>query len=258
MAVNQFEMLQSLIRRIQNRIVRESFREDIADDDIATPEGFLKAKCLHHDNDTGVMTLMRLFLFYVIREEGRRLHPAMYTYPVDDYQASVKFKPQVVFWFWEPQNEAKTRKRPAKRVRASFRLVRETLETLTVADVDRLKQRVKAEFPRSYRFKTGRLKASYRDKENGLELTLAPYSRTEAKEFIGKILDVADVTPDWDLFSISEYPDRNFSEQSRITILGESKKLPDKRPIANVYLKKAELHIHGNTESMVLYDSYSL
>ena len=109
---NEFEQLQSLIRRIQNRKVREAFRDDISETDLATPEGFLKAQCLHHDNDTGVMTLMRLWTFYMLREEGKNLHPAMYAYPLEDYQKQVTFRPQVVLSFLEPSLEAKTNKRP--------------------------------------------------------------------------------------------------------------------------------------------------
>ena len=256
MPTNDFEQLQSVVRRLHNRIVRDDFRDDIQDDDLQTPEGALRYACLVKENDSAQMMCMRFWVFYLMREYGSRLHPAMYIHPVEDYQESVQFKPQLVMWFWEPQAEAKLRNKPAKRVRVSFRLVKETSETISQVDIDGLKSRVKTEFPKSYRFKTGRYKASYRDKPNGIELILAPYDEGQAKTMVEKVLNIAQVRTDWTNFSISTHPDRNYTQQEYVQILGERKKLPSKRPITNVYLKKAELHIHGLTESVPIFESY--
>lgn len=256
MPTNDWEQLQSVYLRIQNRIVREDFSGVIADDDIVTPEGALRYACMLKDNDTADMTLLRLWLFYIVREHAKRLQAPMYAYPVDDYQEVRTFRPQILLEFWELQAEARRNNRDIVRRRASFRLMNETSSTVTESQISAIGNRIRTAFPTSYRFKTGRFKCSYRDVSNGIELIAQPYSQAEGKEFIGKVLQAANIPPDWDRFTVSQYPSRNFNTQQYQTILGKSVKLKKRRPIANTYLRRATLHLHGRTESVILYEDW--
>lgn len=252
MPTNDFEQLQNVIRRIHNKIVRDDFRDDIDDDNISTPESALKYACTIKDNDTADMMLLRTMLFYTMREFSKRQQPEMYAFPVQDYQRQVTFKPQVVMTFLEEKASAKQHNRRPIRRRASFRLMDERSDSITHGDINTLSTRIKNNFPSSYRLQCGRLKASYRDKANGVELVVAPYSENNGKDFIKRVLQAASLTPDWDKLSYSR-SERNYSEKEYVTILGERTQLPQSRPLAEVYLREAWLHVHGKTQSILLH-----
>ncbi|MGF1535365.1 MAG: hypothetical protein ACFB4J_02605 [Elainellaceae cyanobacterium] len=255
-APNDFENLQSVYMRVYNRMVRESFREDIPDDAFSTPEAQMRYACLIKDNDTATMMQLRSNLFLMIREEAARLQAPIYGIPTAEYQEAVRFRPQVQLHFEEPRDEAAAANRERKRVRASFRLMNKTPETVTQTDMTALRNRIAQQFPRSYRFRTGRYKLSYRHREEGLELVIPPYTEPEGRQFISKVLLVAGATPEWDRLTVSTYPDRNFNRREYARILGRRRRLPQQRPVANVYLKKAELKLHGMLTDAQLYETW--
>jgi hypothetical protein len=251
MPSNDFENLQSVYLRTYNKLVKKSFRADIDDDDFATPESQMRNACLIKDSDTATMMVLRSNLFYIVRGEARALHPPIYGLPAQDYHESVKFKPQVIFLFQESREDASKAKRRPKTVRASFRLNSKTTSNITQADIDRLTTKIKGQFPATYRFKTGRIKASYRDKDRGLELVLSPYSTNEAKTLITKLLSAQGVietgsdSPDWTKLSLSQKAVSNFDVNEYVRVLGKRKALPKRRPVTTVSLRRVELFLHG-------------
>lgn len=60
------------------------------------------------------------------------------------------------------------------------------------------------------------------------------------------------VTPDWELLTVSKVPERNYRREERKMILGESAKMPERRRIAKVRFKRAELKIHGRAKDVIL------
>ena len=256
MAIDEWALLKRVMMQIHNRVVRADFRADIPDDDIISDEGAFRRSCLIQPNDSVDIVQLKIFNFYVVREQAKRLQAPMYAFPVEEFQEAVQFKPQLILEFIEPSAEARRKNtRPVTR-RASYRLVNERSETITQSKIDTLQNRIRSQFPNSYKYKTGRYKASYRDKANGLELKMSPYAESDARDLVKRVLNVAAVTPNWDFFSISQYPDRNFNRVETVSILGKRTRLPQKRPIADVRFRRATLHIHGMKDSVVVDERY--
>lgn len=258
MPTNNWEQLQSVLMKVYNREVRENFREDIPDDDITTPESALKYACLIKDNDSVAMAQLRMMLFYNVRNKGSQL-PEIWTIP--DFQPDVynATRPQVIMLFAEKDDDYKRRKADRRKVvRVSFRLMNETSESLTEANINTLRNKINLEFPRSYFWTTGTYKCTYTDKENGLSLILPPESPGEGKSFVNKVLDVVGVPFDGDKWSVSNRPAQNFRERKTKYVAAQQKavNLPNRRPTAKVYLDKVELNIYGTQGNYLLIDRY--
>lgn len=248
---NEFENLQTVYMRTYNRLVQQSFRENIPDDDFSTPESQMKNACLVKDNDSASIMQLRVDLFFMVREEGKRLHPIHYEMPLPEWESTF-YRPQVILRFEEVRPPGGRVVNP-KTVRVSFRLTNETAETITQTEVDGLSRRIEQQFPRSYVFKTGRYKMSYRDKSHGYELILSPYSRAIGERMIGKVLAVGGHEPDWERMTVSEAPQRNYLRDEYIRVLGNRQMMPKRRRVAEVILKKAVLKVHGQLADIPLY-----
>lgn len=262
MSNQDWESLQSSLMLYYNRMVRESFRTDI-DEAGDTPESFLLRSCLIKDNDTAPMVSIKMLNFFFARNGYGKMDEIIYGIPVSQYDESVVYRPQVTLFFEETQidyeqripsqsQRLNTRK---KRVQVSFRYMNETQTTFNQAEVNRLKNELRTTFPLTYKFKTGRAKLSYRDKPNGYELIISPYTETEGRELITKVLALRNNTPDWELSTVSK-SNRNYNTTERQTILGKSYKKPSRRQIAEVKLKKATLHLQGLPKPIILLDRF--
>lgn len=76
--ISSWEHLQDLFRLYHNKLVREEFSDLGAlldDDDINIPRSSLKYGCTLKDDDTSTMTLLRLWLFYVVLRKASDFHP---------------------------------------------------------------------------------------------------------------------------------------------------------------------------------------
>lgn len=253
---NEFENLQSVYIRTYNRVVRQGFRDGIEDDDFSTPEGQMKRACLIQDNDSALQMLLRINLFYIVRGEAKQLHPPIYEMPISDNEP-VMLHPQVILKFQEDsENRHRRENRILKNVRVSFRMMDENTSTITQTEIDRLQRNIARLFPRDYKFKTGRYKVSYLDEVKGYRLILTPYSKAIGERLIEKVLSIRDHNPEWSRLSISEQPRRNFNTQEYTTILNERRRLPKPRSIAECFLKKATLKLHGHLAEIPLYETY--
>lgn len=251
-----FERLQDVYMRVYNRQVKASFRDDIADDDLSTSSGAMRDACLIKDTDNAQMMLLRLNLFYFVREEARNLQPINYLLPFPEWHDEVVNKPQVILYFEEPKEDAKKKKRRPITQRVAFRLMNETIETITKTDIEELSREIKQQFPRTYKFRKGRTKLSYRDRKNGYELIITPYSEQEGKTLITKVLALRDKVPDWELLTNSE-SGKNFAKRDTVIYQGKTVKLGEKRPIGYVMLRRAELKLPGGVKSEILYETWN-
>ncbi|MBT9314381.1 hypothetical protein [Leptothoe spongobia] len=253
--INEWEHLQSTLIRVQNRIVRDSFRADLDIDNLTIPESALRHACLIKDNDTTQMVSLRLKLFYDIRESGNHGMPPIFALPDFHPHQFVKGKPQVIFTFSEKTDAWKARgAKRRKQVRVSYRIMDRDSEAVTEAQLRQLATAINATFPRSWSFKTGRYKVSYRDKEHGWDFITAPYTVPDGKELISRVLSLEGSTPDWSLLSVSEHPNRNYRERRTARVLGKTKELDEQRQIATTVLDKVEVHLYGSLQNIVLID----
>lgn len=256
------EHLQDTVMRLLNKRVSRHFR-DVHNDETSgawnpnldSDRARLRVACTHLESDSMMETLTRLQLFLLEIGAGYDNLAIVYGLPAEEYH-KVKFVPNVVFKFQESVAIAKQKKRQPVRKQIAVRLVNESHKTITESKITQWSNDIKRLFPRNFVYKTGRLKASYRDPENGLRCILSPYSIPEAKEVLTKVMDFANITPDWSLLTESKITNKNFDKDEFVTILGKRKKLPAKRPVADTYLVRVDLKIHGRLEDVCLYTRF--
>jgi hypothetical protein len=254
-----WEHLQDQLRRIHNREVVEYFR-DAADDDITTSQGSLKVACKMDDADTAVMTLLRLFMFEFTVGRGRRLEVADLEPSGDlpSYAAIRRNKPIITLFFREDAEDADAGYQRIKG-EISFRLMNQTNTTISESEAKAYGRKIKTAFAAGNGFvwKRGKVMCSYTDWEKGYQLQLLARNAAEGKRVVEQVLDIQSHTPDWEYFQVKEndQPSQAFpTVPPRATILNKSKKLPRRRPIADVRYQYATLKLFGVGKAVVIHD----
>jgi hypothetical protein len=255
------EHLQDVIMLTQNRIVRAEFN-DVGDDnwvkDIATPRASLRVACTHEEADSIDMTLLRLWLFFGILRKAKDFHPDVFGIPSTSFQETTRYHPQIHLYFEEKFSEAEAGYKPL-RSQVSLRLMNETTDTLTKAEMLVIANKINSLFSTAipFHWKRGKELFSYVDQQHGYYFQLLCFNSTEAKKVIEQVLDIRSHSPNWKLLNrktndepVVSYPTIPVTK----TILGKSYKQPRRRPVGTVYFSHAVLHIHGKPNPVVLVD----
>jgi hypothetical protein len=258
---SEFEFLQDIIRKWQNRIVKEEFADlggDDFDPDIRISRQALRHACTHKDTDTAEMMQMRNDLFYIIYRKAQDLQQPVYGIPSSLFQEQVKFKPQIMLLFLEDADDIEPGYGPIKG-EISFRVMGEESTTLSIANVELLANRIKTLFAGSTPFvwRRGKGMFPYNDWDLGYRLQIIARDETEAKRVVSQVLRIQGHTPNWSKLGIN----KNAEEMEAyptipeyITILGERVRLPRKRPIGDIKFQYAVLHVHGKVKPICLVD----
>lgn len=259
------ENLQSIIRKWQNRELREYFLDFGVDEnwdpDLTTHRGKLAKALKHEDEDPYMITMLKCWFFEHIKGQAYRV--PYYGIPVSSFQESRKFRPQVALFFHEDLDDVEPGYAPVTG-EISFRLMDHTTEAITPTIAGTLANRIRAAFGlggAGYVWRKGKDLASYNDWSKGYALKLFTRSESEAKEVIGKVLDIQNDTPDWSKmnYSQNEAPMEAFPTiPGNDMIYGKTRRRPRKRPIADCRFQNALLHIHGLPNPVVLYDRSGL
>lgn len=248
--LSEFERRQNTLMQLRNRKIRMDYFSDVIDttpDD--SPRRILMDDLLIKDTDCFADMWLKSELLKEVIEDDAPLFLPNY----DDIPVTIKDKPHVHLQFLEKKSTAIINRRERVRALVSFRINDKTITTINRSDMNELTREIKLAFPTSYEMKKGRIKYSYRDKENGFRFTLALISESEAKEVITKVLGIRDKTPDWTLLRASEAPDVNFTIRKNVTILSTVEKLPLLRPLATCYFRKATISF-GRLRSETLFE----
>ncbi len=252
---SEWEHLQNQILRIHNKQVRDYFSDITVDDDLSTPRSSLRHACLMKDEDTSVMTQLRLWLFEVTAGHAKSLQPDIYGLPVTTFQERFVFPPQVQLYFLEPSDQIASGYAQVEG-EITFRLTEPEYENITPVEAGNLARRIKTSLATPpFTWKKGRVICRYTDLKKGYDFRLFVLNESEAKRVIEQILDIRSHTPDWENLTVSESR-RNFPiiPPSK-TIYGKSRKLPRQRPRADVRFRYAALHIHGLQNPITLVDA---
>lgn len=255
---NEVEHLQATIRRYVNRQVRDDFQDLGGDNwtpETGTTRGAMRYALTHKDTDALPVTMSRLFLYYFTYGKAQALQTPVYGIPVDQFQQSFKFHPQVRLFFYEDQSLVEDTYEPVK-ADISFRLMNETEETITPANAETLARKINSLFAtgQNFTWKKGHETWAYYDIPKGYRLRLLAWNEAEAKKVIEQILDIQGHTPDWEILS-STFKKRNFPTIPPTEyIYGKQRRLPRSRPIAFVRFRYAELKIWGVTHAITLVD----
>lgn len=249
------EHFQDVAKKIYNRDVREWF-SDITADEIETSRGSLRQACTHMEDDSLLLTVGRMMLF----ENTIRARFAHRGTGETSFSPKVirKNRPKVLLYFLEDHQDIENGYAPVAG-EIGFRLMSETEDSLTESKLISVAQKIKSEFGSNsgYIWKKGKVMASYTDWENGYQFQLLCRSESEAKALIGKVLDIQNHNPEWERLNISEnsrasaaYPTVPQTER----ILGESRRLPRRRPIASVRFQYAAINLKSLANPIALYD----
>ena len=255
------EHLQDISRRSINKEVLEWFRDTGPDDwdpDLTSARGSLRIACTHQENDSMTMTLQRTMLFYLVCKKAADFASPIYGIPSTEFQAKARFQPQITMFFLEDLADVDPGYSPVSG-EISFRLANQTTETLSQAEAVTYANRVRTAFGSGSGFvwRKGKITASYRDESKGYRLKLYVRDEAEGKRVIEQVLDVQQHSPDWENLTFVE-SDQPSSAYPTIpptqVILGKSRRLPRRRPIADVRLQYAFLHVWGIPNPVVLVD----
>ncbi|MFQ4139635.1 hypothetical protein PGN35_025325 [Nodosilinea sp. PGN35] len=255
------EDLQTVIRRWQNRELREYFSDFGVDNnwdpDLTTPRGKLANVLRHADEDTYMITMLKCWFFEHIKSQTYRV--PYYGIPVSSFQESRKFQPQIKLYFQEDLEDVEPGYPPVAG-EIGFRLMNYTTTSLTPSAAEILANRVRIAFGdggRGYLWRKGKDMATYTDWGKGYQLQLLIRSKAEAREVINKVLDIQNDAPDWKKMNYSEneepmeaYP----TIPDREMIYGELRREARRRPVASCRFQYALLHLHGVAAPIVLYD----
>lgn len=258
---NEVENLQSLIRRYVNRQVREDFQDLGGDDwepEVGTTRGAMRHALTHQDSDSLLMTQTRMFLYYFTYGKAQALQAPVYGIPITSYQEIRKFQPQIFLDFIEDSSDVADGF-VAVRGEISFRVMNQTSESLSNADLIVYANRIKASFAANNGFvwKKGKSMVSYIDRAKGYQLQLLCRSETEGKRVVEQILDIQNHTPDWKYLNVSENSEAALAYPTipkNLTILGKVRKEPRRRPIADVRFTYAVIHLQGLGNGVILVD----
>lgn len=256
-----WEHLQQVVRLVHNRIVKEEFADlgdDSWDEDITIPRGSLRIACTMLDNDTAEMTLIRMHLFYLSLRKAQDMQAPMVGIPLDSFQESRKYKPQIMLYFQEDWQDVDPNYQPVKGI-ITIRLMNQESTSITNAEVVGWANKIKSSFGTGTGFvwRKGKEMSSYLEKDKGYQLQLLVRDEAEGKKVVEQVLDIQGHSPDWSNFQhkINENPTMAYPTiPGNQTILGKTYKKPRKRPIADVRFQYAALNVHGFPKPIILYD----
>ena len=249
-----WQHLREMLITSHNRNVERTFL-GVPHDDLQNTQSGMKLACLLQDDDTVDMFLLRMYLYYFVFQGN--LPTPIYGIPVPDYDSQVFYKPQVKLIFKEDWNsfllENSLNRATAE---ISFRLMHETSTTMNHGKAESIALRVKEFFglDGGFTFEKGPIKATYLDKENGLDLRLLVVNESEAVRVAQRVLELAQIPFNEEHLGIKterrSYPQiPGFQE-----VYGRQKRKPRKRPTTRVRFRKAELDIWGNYHPITLID----
>lgn len=251
----------SVITQVQNRIIREDFR-DVGDDrwepDISTDRGSLRVACTIKATDSAPLVLLRLILYYIVLRKAQDLQIPVYGMPVGALNAQRKYRPQVHLYFSQDALSVQKGDDPITGT-ISWRIMDETSTTITRTKIETLANRIKSELGSGSGFvwRKGKKMVTYSDWDKGLQLQILGRTESEGERVIKKVLEVVGVSFDSKRCNLNKNKaedERYPSTRKRENILGESIQLPRERPEVDVRFRYATLSLHGTKKPVHLYD----
>ncbi|WP_198648741.1 hypothetical protein [Cyanothece sp. BG0011] len=258
---NDFEHLQSVIRKLHNKEVREAF-SDLGGDEwlpnINSPRASLRQACTIYDSDSALIMLLKQNLYFLTLRKAKDYQAPILGMPKGSLDPIRKYKPQIYLYFKEDSGDVEEGYGPVEG-RISFRLMDEDSESITKTKLTTLANKIKTEFGVSngYTWKKGKEYYSYTDKEKGYQLQILAFSETEAKQLINKVLDIQGHTFSAKKFRKSSNDDPTSAYPTippNQSILGELVREPRLRPVATVRFQYAIANLWGRPQPIPLYD----
>lgn len=251
--------LRDLVAKYQNKIVKADFA-DISDDDLNPTDDrrALRTGCLHQPDDSSIMTLNRLFLYYCVLHKCRDFQTPIYGIPSLAFQEQFAHKPQIVLFFQEDYQDVEPGYAPITG-EISFRLMDQESNSLTNAELTNYANKIRSLFGtgRGFIWKKGKSTVTYHDTARGYQLRINAISNAEGDRVIEQVLDIQSHSPEADRTQYKEnkapgsaYPTMPGTE----TILGKPRRKPRRKPVADVRFRYAVAQVHGIPRPIPLVD----
>ncbi len=252
------EHLQDAIKRIYNRAVREYFKDLGGDDwspDIDTPRASLRTACQHFDEDSFLMTIGRMLVFDLAVNQRLVGMPGFEEGGKGIYR---KQKPQIILYFQEDNQDIDPGYAPVT-ARISFRLMNYTSETITTAIATSYANDIRSEFATNngYVWRKGKELWTYTSWEQGYQLQLLCRTESDAVQLTQKVLSIQNDTyqPEFMNVKLNQAESVAFpTVPGSDVILGESRRLARRRPIADVRFQYALMKIAKLPNPICLVD----
>jgi len=248
--------LQNVARETYNDLVREWF-QDLGgadwNENTDTPRASIRVACTHKRSDSAIMTQLRIALFNLVKE---REALAIAGLPLDEIQATRKYKPQIFCYFQEDQRDVEAGFSPVTGS-ISFRIMNN--DNITPAAAANLARDIKAALALGGGFvwRKGRAMVTYNESDRGYGLQILCRDKAGGRDVVSKILSIQNHTPNWERanYKENEAPGEAFPTMPpRELIYGENRRLPRRRPVADVRFQYAVLHLWGLPNPVCLVD----
>ena len=256
---NEWEHFQHTLQRAHNQAVREFYR-DQPDNSIGTNRASAKHACIMKDDDTTTLTVLRMWLFWVVCRKMRDNFEPYYGIPVTTFERETTYKPQITLFFQEDWEDV-DREAGYRRVegRLTVRLREETPQTLTKAKLETIANKINNLFGQNdgFMWRKGKELYSYADRPNGHYFQVLARNQNDATEIIQKLLSIANTTYKQKLVRLNESIDPSTAFPTipgHQQILGKNYRKPRKRPIAEVRFLYASIKIWGLPKPIILVD----
>lgn len=258
---NEFEFLQDLMRKWQNRIVREEFHDlggEDWDPDVNITRGALRHACTHKDTDTSEMMQMRNDLYYIIYRKAQDLQGTIYGIPEEEFKESRKIKPQIHLYFAQ-DSDAVPEDRTSIKARFKIKVQHDIPEASWENHLEQLARKIRQEFASThptYTWTKGKTIYTYVDEDYGHSLKIYAHAHSDAEPLIRKILDLQEQTFKEDCLT-EHKPQRDSVNNPTGTVLrfGKRRKKPRWRPTANVRFRWASLIVPELNADKMLVDT---
>jgi hypothetical protein len=258
---SSWEHFQNVWRRIHNRNVAQYFRDvgpEDWDPDINTSRGSLRVASTIDDNDTAMQAIARWLFFHGDVRGWDAFTEPIYGVPVGYYHQTRKFRPQIGLFFREDARDVEEGY-TALRSQICFRLINESSESITRAELERLGNRIKTEFgaANGYRWHRGKTLLSYYEPDKGYKFRIYSFTEGDGRQLIDKVLSIQGHNPDWKYLTINENaePTQAFpTVPPTMNIIGKRLRAPRTRPSGYVRFQYAVCSIWGATKPVPLFD----
>lgn len=258
---NHGEHLIDVIKKVYNKEISQHFRS-VEIDEIRTDKQSLRTACTVYESDAFQEIIAKMLLFYITCRRARDIQAPIYGVPKYDYDSQRTYRPYIRLYFRESIQDTDPEYRPIEG-EITFTLINETSSTITKTELTNYGNKIKQLFGASggFLWRKGKEHACYRDREKGYNLQILCRDEAEGKRVIEQVLDIRSHSPDWQYLNMSknEEPSQAFPTiPPKKTILGKSQRMPRRRPIADVRFRYATCHIHGNLNTVTIYDRTGL
>lgn len=200
-----------------------------------------------------------MFKIQYFRDQVQKTHhkPSIIGIPKEQFDLGieVEYKPVVQLYFQQDRSAVVEDYAPVK-AEISFRLMNESTDSITKANLETLARTIKNEFAlgNGYTFNKGKYIAHYLDRKNGYSLQIYVINESEGVEVVKKILSIQNHTYDEDLFRVTQPKKNSLNTTTNKTIVGKSYKKLRWRPTATVRFQWASVSIREVPDPIYLVD----